>query len=152
WEVDAELSEPRAAMGLVADGGVLFVAGGVEASGEDASAPTAVAQRFDPLARAWCALAVMDHYIYAAGGYSPEGVLLKSVERYDAAGDTWEEVGSMEQGRAGHQMVVVPTNRGLKLCCVGGTAVGYDAEKNEWEECADFHLPEPLAGFSLCSL
>jgi len=39
-------------------------------------------------------------------------------------------------------------------CTVGfpGTAVGYDEEKNEWEECADFHLPEPLAGFSLCSL
>jgi len=52
------------------------------------------------------------------------------VERYDIARDTWEEVGGMEQGRAGHQMAVVPTNRGLKLCCVGGVFLLYSRDRS----------------------
>jgi hypothetical protein len=115
--------------------------------------------------RAWCALALVDGALYVSGGYGPGGALLASVERYNLQDGAWEEAGAMREGRAGHAMAVVPTNRGLKLCCVGGfvgestgnmtctaDAIGYDEATGAWELERDFCLPEPLAGFALCTL
>eukprot|EP00960_Hanusia_phi_P030500 748661-Hanusia_phi.AAC.1 len=45
------------------------------------------------------------------------------VERYDPQDDKWTVLSPLLLPRALHKMVVLPTNRGLRLCAIGGFTV-----------------------------
>ena len=94
-------------------------------------------------ARAAHAMAVLDGKLYAVGGYSNNGGVLSSVERYDPATNAWEAVAPMALARFGAGVAALEG----KLYAVGGrveeddevdrpadTVERFDPATNAWEE------------------
>jgi hypothetical protein len=54
-----------------------------------------------------------DGRVLVAGGRSPDGEFLNSVEAYDPARDTWRTVGSLRMARAHHGAVLLSDHRVL---------------------------------------
>jgi subtilisin family serine protease len=142
------------------DGKVYSIAGG------NGSASTGNSYVYDPIAKAWSAIAtlpsannamtvgVVDGKIVASSGWGPSGAPIGGTWVYDPAGNAWTAVASNPTPRAAAGQAVVDG----QLYAVGGCTtsactpmandvVRYDLATNTWETVADY--PQSVA-FASC--
>ncbi|XP_061712263.1 actin-binding protein IPP [Cydia pomonella] len=109
WTGAGRMPEPRFGMGVVHYEGLIYVVGGCTHSWRH----TRDLLCYHPASRSWRALApmrrersqaaavVLGHHLYVIGGNAPRRQVLTSVERYSFHDDSWEEVCSLKEARAG---------------------------------------------------
>jgi N-acetylneuraminic acid mutarotase len=142
WRTGAPLERPRAALGAVAIGANVYVAGG--------STLLSPASDFDvyesglgqwrelaplPEGRARFGMASLNGKIYVAGGAASEGEAIASAVAYDPGRDAWDPISDLPGPRAGHALVAVQG----KLYAVGGATAAvdvYDLAERRWTRLA----------------
>jgi N-acetylneuraminic acid mutarotase len=141
----------------------IFASGGYGHAGRLASI-----EKFDPQTDSWSAVAPMQHaryhhamavldcHIYIAGGLldseDEDPVDLPSVERYDAATDSWSSVADMVHAHPHFGLSVVNG----RLTAVGGcdthTVEQYDAAADTWSVVPAMQMPSARQWFASCTV
>ena len=166
WTVADALVEPRFGLAAAADGrGSAFaIAGSGSRSTNNASVKTV--ERYDVAAGRWelgqpcstsragAAAVAFEGELYVLGGASDAlfgSVLLKSVEKYDAAARTWRAVAPMHTSRGGLAAVVLDQ----QIYAIGGyddsvtclnTVERFEPKTNTWSPVAPMQSPRARLG------
>ncbi|XP_034018828.1 kelch-like protein 42 [Thalassophryne amazonica] len=92
--------------------------------------------------------AILDNYLFIAGGYRMTNQEISAVHCYNPCMNNWSQVASLNQKRSNFKLLAVEG----KLYAVGGQCLGtvecYSPEQ-DWWTCVS-SLPDPLAEFSAC--
>lgn len=123
WTSAAPMITPRSDLGADAIGGIIYAAGGMDAS----SAALATLEAYNPATNSWTAQAPMltpradlavvafNGLLYAVGGRGADGNPLASVEAYNPATNIWTAQLPMPTARWGLAGIVGPENEVLYL-------------------------------------
>lgn len=92
--------------------------------------------------------AVLDNYLFLAGGYRMTSQEISAVHCYNPCRNEWNQVAPLNQKRSNFKLLAVQG----KLYAVGGQCLGtvecYGPEQ-DWWTCVS-SMPDPLAEFSAC--
>ncbi|XP_012729256.2 kelch-like protein 42 [Fundulus heteroclitus] len=92
--------------------------------------------------------AVLDNYLFIAGGYRMTSQEISAVHCYNPCRNEWNQVAPLNQKRSNFKLLAVQG----KLYAVGGQCLGtvecYTPEQ-DWWTCVS-SMPDPLAEFSAC--
>ncbi|XP_014878614.1 kelch-like protein 42 isoform X3 [Poecilia latipinna] len=92
--------------------------------------------------------AVLDNYLFIAGGYRMTSQEISAVHCYNPCRNEWNQVAPLNQKRSNFKLLAVQG----KLYAVGGQCLGtvecYGPEQ-DWWTCVS-SMPDPLAEFSAC--
>ncbi|XP_014825599.1 PREDICTED: kelch-like protein 42 isoform X3 [Poecilia mexicana] len=92
--------------------------------------------------------AVLDNYLFIAGGYRMTSQEISAVHCYNPCRNEWNQVAPLNQKRSNFKLLAVQG----KLYAVGGQCLGtvecYSPEQ-DWWTCVS-SMPDPLAEFSAC--
>ncbi|XP_038131655.1 kelch-like protein 42 isoform X1 [Cyprinodon tularosa] len=92
--------------------------------------------------------AVLDNYLFIAGGYRMTNQEISAVHCYNPCRNEWSQVAPLNQKRSNFKLLAVQG----KLYAVGGQCLGtvecYGPEQ-DWWTCVS-SMPDPLAEFSAC--
>jgi N-acetylneuraminic acid mutarotase len=153
WTLVSPMQSARVSHSVCVLDGCMFAAGGVDVDQNDLSSM----EKYDPQTDSWStvapiqharythAMAVLDGHIYVAGGYGEDEdgdvITLHSVERYDAATDSWSSVADLVRSRNDFGLSVANG----RLTAVGGhgeqSVEQYDVATDTWSVVPAMQMP-----------